>query len=49
MYKCTMDFLGYHRHMNRDTLQFMFTELDWDIDAMLLEKYGEDYFKEKEE
>lgn len=44
-----LDFLGYHRHMNRDTLQFMFTELDWDIDAMLLEKYGEDYFKEDEE
>ena len=44
-----LDYLGYKRHMNRDTLQFMFTELDWNIDEMLLEKYGEEYFKEKEE
>lgn len=39
-----LDFLGYKRHMNRDTLQFMFTELEWDIDQMLLDKYGPEYF-----
>lgn len=44
-----LDYLGYHRHMNRDTLQFMWTELDYDLDELLLEKYGEDYFIERTE
>lgn len=42
-----LDFLGYERHMNGDTLQFMFTDVDWDLDQALLEKYGEDYFQEQ--
>ena len=33
-----LDYLGYHRHMKRDTLQFMWTELDWDLDKLLYEK-----------
>lgn len=39
-----LDFLGYPNHMNRDSVQFMFTDLNLDIDQMLKDKYGEDYF-----
>ena len=43
-----LDFLGYQNHMNRDSVQFMFNDLDLDIDEMLLDKYGEDYFTKQE-
>lgn len=33
-----LDYIDYHRHMTRDTLQFMFTELDWDLDELIREK-----------
>lgn len=33
-----LDYLDYPREMKRDTLQFMFNELDWDLDRMMEEK-----------
>ena len=42
-----LDYIDYHRHMTRDTLQFMFTELDWDLDELIREK--EETWGKKEE
>lgn len=39
-----LDYIEYPRHMKRDTLQFMFSELDWDLDKLLRDKYGDEYF-----
>ena len=33
-----LEYIEYHRRMNRDTLQFMFTELGWDLDTLLQQK-----------
>jgi len=33
-----LEYIDYPRQMNRDTLQFMFTELEWDLDKLLEEK-----------
>ncbi len=32
-----LKYINYHRRMTRDTLQFMFTELEWDLDKLLEE------------
>ena len=36
-----LEYLNYHRRMKRDTLQFMFEELHWDIDMLLMEQAEE--------
>lgn len=33
-----LQYIDYPREFNRDTLQFMFTELDWDLDELIREK-----------
>lgn len=42
-----LDYLGYSRHLTRKSLQLLFSDLELDLDELLLEKYGEDYFKEQ--
>lgn len=37
-----LEYINYHRRIKRDTLQFMFTELNWDMDQLLLEKQDKD-------
>lgn len=44
-----LEYIGYHRRMNRDTLQFMFTELDWDMEQLLQKKYDEQLSIEEQE
>ena len=44
-----LEYLGYHRRMKRDTLQFMFTELDWDIEQLLQNKHDKELSLEEQE
>lgn len=44
-----LEYIGYHRRMNRDTLQFMFTELNWDMEQLLRKKYDEQLNIEEQE
>lgn len=44
-----LEYIGYHRRMNRDTLQFMFTELKWDMGQLLRKKYDEQLSIEEQE
>ena len=44
-----LEYIGYHRRMNRDTLQFMFTELDWDMEQLLQKKHDEQLSIEEQE
>ena len=37
-----LEFLGYEREMTGNTLQFMFNDLEIDIDEMLLDKYNKE-------
>ena len=41
-----LEYIDYPRRMSRDTLQFMFKELDWDLDKLLQEKQDNDKLKE---